>query len=428
MSFGGLMRYKAQTNNNNKITKLIAKLQVALCLVLFCSFFSIAPAYSMTQQEYQTQVDQLDAQIAAANENISQLSQQKKTLNSEISVLDAQIDSIQLKINVFQQQIDLTTSQINLTNEQISQAEIDLTKQKELMNEYLRTMYIEGQTSTIELIAKSKNFSDFVDQSEYLGSIQEKVQETAINIIKLKSDLGIKKKEIETEKSKNEQLKSEQVIAQNGIQSQKNTKDQLVNITNGQEANYQASVKDAQKKEAQVWADYQRSIQSSPSNGGSTYTGGGGNGYLMMPVQGYISQGYGKTDYTQYQNNDGSWGCTYGGYYPNCEIHNGIDIASYLGASIRGAADGKVIGMGYSGGWGNWIVLEHPNGLATLYAHLDSSVVSKGQNVTKGQIIGYEGTTGFSTGPHLHFSVYSSLILYSNGPGYGGTVNPYSFL
>ena len=157
-----------KAKKNKKSFHIITKLQLFAILVLF---FISTPAYSMTQQDYQNQVAQLDAQIAAANEKISQLSEQKKSLNGEVSILDSQIDSIQLKINTFQQQIDLTNNQINLTTEQIKQAEIDLEKQKELIREYLRTMYIDGQTSTVELIIRSKNFSDFIDRSEYLGCL-----------------------------------------------------------------------------------------------------------------------------------------------------------------------------------------------------------------------------------------------------------------
>ena len=86
-------------------------------------------------------------------------------------------------------------------------------------------------------------------------------------------------------------------------------------------------------------------------------------------------------------------------------LHPGIDIGAGMGASIHAAAPGRVIVAGYSGGYGNLIVIDHGNGLATAYAHQSRLGVSVGQEVSQGQVIGYVGSTGFSTGPHLHFEV-----------------------
>ncbi|MDD5693150.1 MAG: peptidoglycan DD-metalloendopeptidase family protein [Patescibacteria group bacterium] len=418
---------RVEKANKNKIHfEISTKLQVFVSLVLLCTFFGATPIYSMSQQEYQDQVSQLDAQIAAANAQITQLSAQKKSLSNEVSILDSQINEIQLKINVFQQQIDLTTKQIDNTNLQIVQAEADLKTQKEIMSEYLKTMYIEGQVSTIELIAKSKSFSDFVNQSEYMGTMQQNVQDTSDKIVSLKQQLEKQKREMETEKAKNEQLKTEQVAAQQGILNQKSTKDNLILQTKGQEANYQAIVKAAQRKEADAWASYQLAIQGASSSGGSTYVGGSGSGYLSWPINGYLSQGYGCTEYAMCGNPNGP----YGG-----KIHNGLDIASFSGDPIHAAGDGYVLDEGYefnSQGWGNWIIIRHSNGLATLYAHQSSFAVVTGQAVSKGQVIGYEGSTGNSTGAHVHFSVFTNLILYNvagyHGPKYEGTVDPRSFL
>ena len=86
-------------------------------------------------------------------------------------------------------------------------------------------------------------------------------------------------------------------------------------------------------------------------------------------------------------------------------LHPGIDIGVGMGTPIHAAASGRVISASYSGGYGNLVVIDHGNGLATAYAHQSSMAVSPGQQVSQGQVIGYVGSTGFSTGPHLHFEV-----------------------
>jgi murein DD-endopeptidase MepM/ murein hydrolase activator NlpD len=256
--------------------------------------------------------------------------------------------------------------------------------------------------------------------------MSQKVQETAQKIVELKKELDQKKNDLEVKKAKNEQLKAEQVAARQGIESQRAARDVLLQETKGQESNYQAKLKEAQQREATAWSAYMDSIRGASASDGSTYNGGGGTGYLSWPLRGYVSQGYGCTEYAMCGNPAGP----YGG-----NIHNGLDIATFSGDPIHAAADGYVLDEGYaynSGGWGNWIIIKHPNGLATLYAHQTSFAVTKNQAVKKGQVIGYEGNTGNSTGPHLHFSVFTSLTLYDtgsyHGPNYNGTTNPYNFL
>jgi murein DD-endopeptidase MepM/ murein hydrolase activator NlpD len=147
-----------------------------------------------------------------------------------------------------------------------------------------------------------------------------------------------------------------------------------------------------------------------------------------------ITQEYGCTSFARCGNPKGA----YGG-----KPHNGIDISSrpdqsgFLDLRMRAVMAGKVIMVApesLSGGWGNAVVISHPNGLFTLYGHLSRAIVKEGQKVKKGQLIGFEGSTGFSTGRHLHFSVYMEITIYRTkwyyGPGYDFeyTLDPMIFL
>jgi surface antigen len=144
---------------------------------------------------------------------------------------------IQLKINETQYQIDVANAQISETNDQITKAEADLAHQKEIMNEYIKTMYMESQTTTVELIARSNSFSEFVDQSEYLSTMQEKVQETANKISKLKEELEAKKKDLEITKAKAESLRASQVAERSSVATQQSYKNSLLSNAAASEAN-----------------------------------------------------------------------------------------------------------------------------------------------------------------------------------------------
>ncbi|MEI7690618.1 MAG: CHAP domain-containing protein [bacterium] len=209
------MRYKVQTNNNNKITNLITKLQVALCLVLF--LYPTGFTFALTRSQINDQTNQ-------AQDQKNQAQQDQVTLGNELDVFDGQISQIQLQIGLTQAEIDKKNTEIVNINNQIAQTELDLLKQRNLMNEYLKTIYIEGQTSTIEMIATSNSFSDFVNQSEYLSAMQQNVQDTANKILSLKMDLEENKKDLILNKAKTEQLKVEQVSKQQSIEALRSAK------------------------------------------------------------------------------------------------------------------------------------------------------------------------------------------------------------
>jgi len=119
-----------------------------------------------------------------------------------------------------------------------------------------------------------------------------------------------------------------------------------------------------------------------------------GKGILQWPVNGRLSQSYGKPN----------WNAAY-------DFHNGIDIAAPTGTAVKAPLSGKVIGVGDNGrySYGKWITIDHGDfNITTLYGHLSLQKVKVGQDVKIGEIIGYVGSTGYSTGPHLHFTIYTS--------------------
>ena len=153
--------------------------------------------------------------------------------------------------------------------------------------------------------------------------------------------------------------------------------------------------------------------------------------FFQWPVEGILSQGYGETPFTKSKKGRNFY-----------KFHNGIDIAADPGTPIKAAEDGVVLGAGNTDNYcprslqGKYTVVDHKNNLATMYAHQSLITVSSGQQVKRGDIIGYVGSTGKSTGPHLHFTVYDSRTLeIKKGPTgacgpvpIGGSINPLQYL
>jgi surface antigen/predicted nucleic acid-binding Zn-ribbon protein len=247
----------------NLYKRLLTKLGIFACLVLF--FIGTMPVYALTQQEAQNQINQINQQIANINKSLNDNQNQQYTLKGEIATINAHIQEIQLQVNATQYQVDILNNQITETNNQITRSETDLATQKNILSEYLKTMYIEGQTSTIELIARSKNFSDFVDRSEYLGTMQQNVQETANKIVTLRKELEQKKKSLEVNKAKAEQVKASQVAQQAAIISQQNYKNGLLANTGAAEASLSKQKNDLYARKAQLSASFGETISGGSS-------------------------------------------------------------------------------------------------------------------------------------------------------------------
>lgn len=406
-----ILKSLLKQKQNNKIMKFGARFLVFLALFLMPNM-----AIASTSE-----IDQLDAQINSLNQQLAQKQSERKTLQGQVAIIDSQIYLIQLQINSTQLKIDQTNKDITETGNQIIQAEIDLKAYREQLGEILRTSYEEGQISTIELVARSNNFSDFVNQTEYLETVQLKITELTSKIVKLKGELEQKKVELEKQKTELEKLKEDQIAQKASVDTQRAEKNNLLLVTKGQESEYQNQLKNTQAELNRAWANYWAEQNNASGSGGSSYYGGSGNGYLQWPSNGGQTQGYGCTSFAQCGNPNGPY---------SGSPHNGLDISMGWAGAIYAAAEGTVLRVAYHYAWGNHILIRHPNGLVTLYAHLSSINVTTGQTVSKGQVIGREGSTGISTGSHLHFSVYTQIALYAPpySFSYGTTVNPYTFL
>jgi len=302
----------------NKLRLITKNLTSFIILALF-SLMVIVPVHADTNTE---KLNQLEAETAAATATLNQLKSQKDSLANEIAIFDAQI-------TVLQAQITQANGQISDLNVKIINAELDLKKQKELMGEYLKTMYIEGQVSTIELIAKSKNFSDFIDQSEYTSAIQQNVQETANKINELRKNL-------ESQKLKSEQLKAEAESKNAQITAQRTAKSQLLQSTQGDENKYQQIVNN---NNAQI--GILKCIISGGCNGDA-------NGNLIainIPLY-YNQTSFGSTEYSPgYRLSD------YGCLITSLAMAHGISPLTEM-TRYSYNSNGEMMGIG--GSWGNW--------------------------------------------------------------------------
>lgn len=222
---------------------------------LFGMFFVLSVFPTTFDNVKTTKADELsdlNNQINQLQGQLGETRKQKSTLENEVAIFDGQINVITLQLQATQASLAKTQSEIDYTLARIKAAEEELIKQKGILDENLRILYEEGQTSSIEVVAGSDNFSEFMNRTEYLKSIQDKVSETIDKIKALKEELDLKKKELETKKTEQLTIKNSQVLQRGALNQQKYAKDALLIETKGLESAYQEQLNNLASQRASI--------------------------------------------------------------------------------------------------------------------------------------------------------------------------------
>ncbi len=385
-------------------TKRLFSFFLAL-LMTFSVMFSMlsVSAFAVTQSE----IDALKSQKSA-------LSSEKSSIQSTINSLQSQQSSqIELKnaldeknaITVKQilnltEQIDLHEDLIEQKTKEVDEAQDNADKQLAKYKVRVRAMEESGRYNYIEVLFGASSIAEFLSLIDDIGDImrsdkalENSYRESVKELKAVKAEYEDAKAEMEDSKAELEELKVQQekdiaeataVIA--SLQSDISSNSSLLSQLAAQEKALNAQI---QQKVNEL---NQQQQASKPSSGSSGSTVGTGN--LVWPSYcTYITSRQGPRTHP------------ITGEYKN---HGGTDIGASYGSSIYAADSGTVVRSsdGWNGGWGNYVMIDHGNGMQTLYAHMSSRAVSVGQTVSRGQTIGYVGSTGMSTGPHLHFEMY----------------------
>jgi murein DD-endopeptidase MepM/ murein hydrolase activator NlpD len=377
------------------------------------------------------QIQQLESQIAKYNEMLKTTKTQGATLKAEITRMQTQISRLQTQITLTQTKISTAALQIETLTNDISTKAVEVEKIKNNLAQIMRVLNEYDQQDPVTLFLQNQNLSDFLSQIQYLNNVQGSAQEKLENIKTLKAQMESQKLAIENQKLELESLKQDLRGQSLVLSNEKSEQQDLLATTKNQEKQYQATLTTLQKQRTQIeneiFAAEQKLLAAINQNSIS-----GGRGAFLWPLKSItITQSYGCI-VTSFARN----------IYPACNegkgnggFHNGIDLDGNTGDPIFAVRDGVVSGSGNLGkyAYGKWITIRHDNGLTTLYGHMSAQSVSVGQQVKSGQIIGYVGSTGYSTGAHLHFTVYATNTFTIQQKWYGpvplgGPINPLLYL
>lgn len=365
-------------------------------------------------KEAQKELDSLDDQVADKKAYSDALMKKIDLLQDKLDALESNRDDLQSEIDAVQKRIDETQAEINKAEKEIEKKEQEFDGVYEEYCQRLRAMYISGNVSMLEVLLESGDISSILTRAEMVKSVSEQDSATLDDLMTKMEEINKEREELANNKiqlgkdkdclnSRKQELQKS-IDEYNSSKAELNAEVEECNAALASLDDKRSEVKETlnvnQEQKRQIEAEINNALSGSGSNKPGSDNYNPGTGQLAYPTSyRQISAGYPN--------------------YSNGSYHGGVDWPCPTGTAVHASDSGVVViakKLTYS--YGQYILIDHGNGLSTLYAHNSSLVVGVGDKVSKGQIIAYSGESGNATGPHVHFEVRLN----------GTRVNPMSYL
>ena len=397
------------------------------------------------KDELQSKKSQINSELNKVIDTIDQLSSEVTTLNNDISAKETMITTKENDIKTMEEKITLLEANISTKLAEIKVQEDELAFQENVLSERVRAAYkYNSVNNVVYTLIESKSIVDFTERLMFIEKMAAKDREIMDIIDGIIKDLAEKKSALESDMKESQEtkvkldaektallkekssLESQKTSLQTKLENQKNLefeKKSVYNSLTEEEKNIANEIGDIMQENEQIEASIQKMIReaqeaarkkkeaaaaaaaannNTSSSNTSTSGSNQSSGYLR-PVAGRISSPFGNRIHP---------------VTGKPSFHGGVDFAASYGTGIKATRAGEIIVKTYNSSYGNYIIIDHGNGIASLYAHMSGFNVSIGQEVSQGSIIGFIGSTGSSTGPHLHFEIRVN----------GTRVNPMNYL
>ena len=372
-------------------SKLAAALAGALAFLMLAT--TLLGALSSSAAVSQSTINSLKDQLAEitkrkneAKNELSRLQSEKSSILDEIEYLDAEIEASTQEIEVQQSLITELDGLIEVKAQELAESEKKEAEQYEKLKDRVRFMYENGSMSYLSILLSSDDFSAFLSRYELVSRISKYDKNLFEELKALKEQIAEQKASLESDRTEAVNLKASLEENRQALQVKMDERSVQMKAIEEAEASAQSQYAEIAEEEDNLAEQIKNAVAQSSS---ATYVGG----TFMWPLPA--------------ANNVVT--CRYGmrthpitGVY---KLHTGVDLRASSGTKIYAANSGTVMTATYSSAYGYYVVIDHGGGVATLYAHMSKMAVSKGQKVSQGDIIGYVGSTGYSTGPHLHFEI-----------------------
>lgn len=377
------------------------KKTVTLVASLLCGSIMMATPYW-----YQAQDEDLTNQLSNIQQQMTNEANKKSEAEKTIGTVYEQLHAIQIELDTATAELKQVQADriqldkdITKTEAELKAAQARLQSREKVFYKRVRDIYINGRLSYLDVVVGSKDFSDFANRMEMLKRILQSDMDL-INTIKTeREEIASKKAKLEEDRAKVLELEKVAQEKQNLINQKKAERQAVLERAMNDRDTADRAYNELMASSASITAMLQQraaeraaaaAAAASPGGGGSGATWVQGTGQLAAPVVAPITSDFGWRIHP---------------IYGTRRLHAGTDFGVDEGTPVHAADGGVVVEAGWVSGYGYTVIIDHGNGMSTLYAHNSDVAVSPGQTVSKGQVVSYSGNTGGSTGPHLHFEV-----------------------
>ena len=365
-------------------------------LVLVFAVLAAAPVLADELVEKQQQLNSVQQQIEAQQRKAELARRKEQTIAEQLRAIQQELDTAEDEYEAVNDQLENTEQHIKANVELSNRLTKKLEVQTKTLHRRIRDIYKNGQVNYLDVLLGAKDFNDFVGRMDILKKIlaydNALIQGTKAD----RETLRKAKEQLESDRAKIVELRKLAAAKREQVASRRQERRGVLNAATYERETAERAYRELIETSRQIEQLIKR-IQSGEKNiGGST-------GTMTWPAEGEITSPFGWRVHP---------------IFGTQRLHTGIDIGADYGDAIRAADGGVVIHADWMGGYGNAVIIDHGNGISTLYAHNSQLLVDEGQTVAKGQTVARCGSTGYSTGPHLHFEVRQN----------GSPVNPLNYL
>ncbi len=409
---------------------------LSVCLALIMILGGVVSTAAETISELEARQAELESKKAEYQAKLNKSNSAVVEKQEEVDALVGQVESVTAEIQVCYQKISIYDKNIAEKQKAINEANEEINDNMNTLRQRIKTIYISGDVSALEIVMGAKDFNDFLDKLQLVQYVSNHDAELINGIKKKLNTISEEKQELEKDKASleeehttltNKQDELTKLLDENketlaSLQSEANNAQMQLSISEEELSKLGPELQELVRQQQEAAAQQQAATSSSSSSSSDD----------EEESIDYSDNGSGETSnsYNAPSQIDAGDGWTWP--IPSCytitggfgegrsyESHGGTDIAAPIGTPIYAANSGTVIdtsndcshssaGVGvcnHGGGYGNHVWIQHDNGYQTIYGHMINTAVSTGEYVSKGQLIGYSGSTGWSTGPHLHFEL-----------------------
>lgn len=377
------------------------KKTVTLVASLLCGSIMMATPYW-----YQAQDEDLTNQLSNIQQQMINEANKKSEAEKTIGTVYEQLHAIQIELDTATAELKQVQADriqldkdITKTEAELKAAQARLQSREKVFYKRVRDIYINGRLSYLDVVVGSKDFSDFANRMEMLKRILQSDMDL-INTIKTeREEIASKKAKLEEDRAKVLELEKVAQEKQNLINQKKAERQAVLERAMNDRDTAERAYNELMASSASITAMLQqRAAERAAAAAAAASQGGGGGGATWV-------QGTGQLAAPVVAPITSDFGWRIHPIYGTRRLHAGTDFGVDEGTPVHAADGGVVVEAGWVSGYGYTVIIDHGNGMSTLYAHNSDVAVSPGQTVSKGQVVSYSGNTGGSTGPHLHFEV-----------------------